>query len=169
MSHRRKKPDQYLLALQSVLNKIAVYKFFSNLTARFSKMSFIKISVQSGRAENNFNRAFNTNENIRLSTLLRYWRAIQQLIHDGELTLGDEDKPLTFESLIDDELTEILDMVNKINEMRLEEEVEDRDFQHFLRGLEVYATSLSKRGLLLQEEANAFYSLIEKVKMQGGK
>lgn len=155
------------LALQKLFNKLTVYKFLGNLTTRFSRISHTKISIKAGRAQNNFNRAFNENEDIRLSTLLRYWRAIDQLVKDSQLTVAD-DRPFTFESLLDEELLNILDTVNQLSDIDWNEVARTEHFQHFIHGLEFYVSLLTKKGLLLTEEIEAFKILVHQVKNKGG-
>ena len=90
--------------LQKILQKITTYKMMDNLDKQLKehKLPRSKVAQEAGRSVNALNKIFAEAEDLRMSTFLRYWLTI------NEILLQEKQPPLAFESLIDAEMKDII-------------------------------------------------------------
>lgn len=145
--------------LQKLLNKIAVKRFNDNLNEELKdrRITNIELSIKAGKLENAFNKTINEAEDPRMSTFLRYWNAIIELINDK-----DNESPIEFNHLLDQKIREILSMAGEMQEADIFHSIEKN--KDFYLGLKVYVDILNKRGVLTIKEAHLYSKIMDAIK-----
>jgi hypothetical protein len=109
--------DKYFL--QKLIQKIIVWKFSSNLDKELSKydISHANISRQAGRVQTAFNKTIRQVEDIRISSFIRYWISIQDLI---KVSTRYKNINISFESLIDEEIVKLSHFASELSDEEID-------------------------------------------------
>ncbi|ASS74797.1 hypothetical protein CIG75_07275 [Tumebacillus algifaecis] len=118
--------------LQKLLHKVVLKRFFDNWTKEIkeNKILQVELSRAAGRNDGAFNKSFKNLEDIQITTFLRYWSALNNvLVEKGK-------KPLDFIRLLDHQTAKTLIIASELNIFEFQELAErERDF--FI-GVKVY-------------------------------
>jgi hypothetical protein len=152
------------IILQKLLNKIAVKRFndIFNEELKDRRITNIELSIKAGKLENAFNKTINEAEDPRMSTFLRYWNAVIELINEK-----DNESPIDFNQLLDEKVRKILSMAGEMQEADVFHSI--RKNKDFYIGLKVYVDILNKKGVLTIKEVKLYskiMTVIEKLEEQ---
>lgn len=115
-----------------------------------------KVSEEAARGPTTFNKTFSEAEDLRMSTFLRYWFSIMKIIE------REEKEPIKFDSMLDDEMREVVEIAVQIADDELEYVVNNN--KEFFMGIKIYVKELKKSKALTQEEMEIFSEILDYIK-----
>lgn len=114
---------------QKILHKIAISKVYSNLNLQLNKRNIkhAHVSRYAGRVDSAFNKSFKKNEDIRLSSFLRYIANINLELQKYK------EAPLELNEICDAEVMKLLVIASELYIINLEDVI--KEHHSFLQGL----------------------------------
>lgn len=151
--------------LQSLLNKVILYRFTRNLDKVLGdrKISHAELSGNTGRSGNWFNRTFNEMEDMRVTTFLKTLSAINKIV-DG----NDKFRHAEVDAVLDEELFRIASFSIDLSMNDVEHLVQnDADIRKFFLDIRFYVDSLKALdGKLSDDELVAYERILTLINIE---
>lgn len=147
--------------LQKLLAKIAIKRFIDNFAKVLNghSITHLELSQSSGKPDNAFNKTVNEAEDPRLSTFLRYWISLEDILK----TKGKE-FDVDFNQLIDGDTRKIIHILKDAHHADLNEIV--KAHSQFLLGLKIYFDLLSRKNVLTTSEVEIYHHILKMIHEQ---